>query len=639
MATQCSVLHVSGAIQRRLVTLIALSLIPVAAALPQKAFANAAPRPGAISLVRSKIKYVFVLYQENRSFDSYFGTFPGAEGLYSHIPQQIAGFEQPILNVDGTMGTVRPFRIGPSEFAADTDDLDHSHGAMLRKMHVVDGVPAMDQFAMTEVRKHSSSGLPSLAAKQFGELAMAHEDCDTVPFLWRYAKRFTLFDHIFESISGPSTPGNLSIIGAQTGITQWLLHPEQASSQTGDKGSGVPVLNDADPFWGSPSDKTAHPLPVNPQDFPSYEIQRNLTYATLPLTLQGRSLPSVVRDDSDRAHDLADVAQDILHLGRRGVARPVPWGWFEEGFDREPTDDGGDPLDAQGRHASYVTHHNSPQYFGYVANNAQMRSHLHGLSDFLKALGAHSLAAGGGVYYVKGGYRNIFELTPSDPDPTVQKNFLGDDDHPGYSDSQISEALVAEMVNRIARSGYWRQSAIVITWDDSEGDYDHVPPPLRFAIPEKGWVSDGPRVPLLVISPYSKTGAIIHDFGDQGSVVKLVETVFALEPLASLPDESRARALGLQRFGISSLGPTDAVGNGVGDLLSAFDMRRLSGAVAPLSAQYAEVPESVVRALPQQSGYGCKEIGVVPTDVQLGLHENIPTDFNPRPKTNPTRKQ
>jgi len=61
----------------------------------------------------------------------------------------------------------------------------------------------------------------------------------------------------------------------------------------------------------------------------------------------------------------------------------------------------------------------------------------------------------------------------------VQKNFLGDDDHPAYSDAQISEAMVAEAINKIANSPYWSQCAIIITWDDSEGDYDHVQPPLR----------------------------------------------------------------------------------------------------------------------------------------------------------------
>ena len=59
-----------------------------------------------VSLVQQNIKYVFVLYQENRSFDSYFGTFPGAEGLYSNPASATPGFTQKIVNTDGTTGTI-----------------------------------------------------------------------------------------------------------------------------------------------------------------------------------------------------------------------------------------------------------------------------------------------------------------------------------------------------------------------------------------------------------------------------------------------------------------------------------------------------------------------------------------------------
>ena len=136
-------------------------------------------------------------------------------------------------------------------------------------------------------------------------------------------------------------------------------------------------------------------------------------------------------------------------------------------------------MDANGTHASYITHHNGPQYFGYISNNPKMNQQLHGLGDFFTAVDDQSLPRQGGVFFVKGGYTNLFNLKPGDPDSTVQKNFLGDDDHPAYSDAQISEAMVAEAINKIAKSPYWSQSAIIITWDDSEGDYDHLQPPLR----------------------------------------------------------------------------------------------------------------------------------------------------------------
>ncbi|MGH7756196.1 MAG: alkaline phosphatase family protein, partial [Vulcanimicrobiaceae bacterium] len=181
-----------------------------------------------IALLRRKVRYVFVIYQENRSFDSYFGTFPGADGLYSQPASQTRGFTQQLVNVDGSTTTISPFRIGPKEFAADTDDIDHSHPRIVAKMDIQGGAARMDQFALVEERKYSPTGNPSLLAKQFGELAMAHEDCDTVPFLWQYAHKFVLFDAMFQAMSGPSTPGNLEIIAAQAGQTQLVKHPDEA---------------------------------------------------------------------------------------------------------------------------------------------------------------------------------------------------------------------------------------------------------------------------------------------------------------------------------------------------------------------------------------------------------------------------
>jgi phospholipase C len=487
-----------------------------------------------VSLIQQNIKYVFVIYQENRSFDSYFGTFPGANGLYSQAASATPGFVQTIVNTDGTTGTVSPFLIGPTQYASDTDDVDHSHTLTVNKMDVQNGVAQMDKFAAIEELKYSPTGNPSLEAKQMGELTMAHEDCDTVPLLWAYADRFALYDNIFESMTGPSTPGNLSIIGAQAGQTQWALHPTNTTAT-------VPLLVDDDPFWGSPSDKSTSPLPVNPGDYPGYPVASNLTFATLPLSMLLSSAGTVTATDPTAATDLVDVPDDIAFLSK--LSQPaVAFGWYQEGFDKEETDTAG-PVTANGSHASYVTHHNGPQYFGYVANTPAIRSELHGLGDFFTAIQNTSLPKSGGVFYVKGGYTNTLGITPADPDATVQKNFLGDDDHPAYSDAQISEAMVATTVNAIANSPYWGQSAIIITWDDAEGDYDHVQPPIVNFGPDKTALSFGPRVPLILISPYAKLNYISHDQGSHASVVKFVDTVFGLPPLATLPDECSAAIL------------------------------------------------------------------------------------------------
>ncbi len=590
------------------------------------------------SLVRQKIKYVFVLYQENRSFDSYFGTYPKAEGLFTHSAAETPGFTQKLVDTNGSAGTIQPFRIGPAQYAADTDDIDHSHPRIVAKMDIQADTPKMDQFAVTEEKKYSPTGNPSIKAKQFGELAMAYEDCDTVPILWQYANRFVLFDHIFQTMTGPSTPGNLSIIAAQTGQTQWALHPNQGYPDNGASAPGVPVLNDDDPLWGSPSDLTPanEKLPVNPTDYPGYGTQLNMTFASLPLTLQGANLKNTVTTDRDPDGDLGDVKDDVQYIAALNNAA-VPFGWYEEGFDKESTDSNSGPVTADGSHASYITHHNGPQYFGYVANNPKMSQQLHGLGDFFQALDNKTLPAQGGLFYVKGGYTNLFGLKPTNPDATVQKNFLGDDDHPAYSDAQISEAMTAEAVNRIAASPYWSQSAIIITWDDSEGDYDHVPPPVRSMGPDNSVITDGPRVPLLLISPYSRTNYIASAQGSHSSVVKFVNTVFNLPPLALLPDEVKARKLGEREFGQRGLGPEDALTSGITDLTGAFSPSRLIGTADVLPSSYVQIPESMISQLPAQTGYGCSTLGITTTDRALGIPNMIPSDFNPRPSTNPTK--
>lgn len=595
------------------------------------------------ALLRHKIKYLFVIYQENRSFDSYFGTFPGANGVFSHSPSQTPGFYQPLADTNGSTITIHPFRVGPEQFASDIDDPDHSHPMLVAKMDIVSGTPRMDRFAMSEEHKKVKPGQdPSLAAKQMGELVMSYEDCDTIPLLWRYAQRFVLFDHVFQEMTGPSTLGNLAIIAAQTGQTQWALHPDEAYKGNGAQGPGVPVVNGADPFWGSQSDPTPddQKMPVSPGR--AKEIQLNLTFASLPLTFLGADAASVTKLDRDPSKDLADVRNDVAYIPKHNPVT-IPFGWFQEGYDAESLatqaetpDNDDDPVDANGLHASYITHHNGPQYFGYIANNPKMREEIHGMADFFRALDSHSLPSQGGMFFVKGGRLNLFHLKPSNPDPAVQKKFNGDDDHPSYSDSQISEALVAEAINKIAASPYWSQSVIIITWDDSEGAYDHVPPPIYAYGPDGSPISDGPRVPLILISPYARTGYIDHASGNQASVAKLADLLFNRTPLALLPDERRARELGEKEFHQKDLGPEDALTPNVNDLSDAFSVARLLGKTPPLSPDYVEIPDALVLHLPAETGYGCAALKIVPVDRARHIPNAIPSDFNPRPLTNPT---
>jgi phospholipase C len=589
-----------------------------------------------IALLRQHVKYVFVIYQENRAFDSFFGTFPGADGLFSQPSSKMLGFNQPIMNIDGTMDTIHPFRIEPDIYSEDLGDTGHSHTGIVAKMDIVDNSPKMDNFALVEEKSHNrGGGNPTLAAKQYGELTMAYVDGDTIPFLWRYANRFVLCDHIFQFMAADSTPGNLAIIGAQTGATQWMLHPDEAIA-AGGSGPGVPVMNDTNPFWGSGLPGDTSGLPTYGKGRGNAVSQLNLTYATIPLTLSGKALATITPTDRDPKGDLGDVTDDVAAITAGGKDE-VGWGWYQEGFvGATPVDedDSTGPVDAAGRNLSYVTHHNGPQYFGYISNNPQMAAHMHGMLDFFKAVTSGSLSDAGGLYYVKGGSRNSFGLMPVDPDPQVQKSFQGDDDHPNDSDSQIAEAMAAKAINAIANSKYWNQCAIIITWDDSEGQYDHIAPPILAVGPDGVMTSSGPRVPFILISPYAKTHAIDHSVGSQASVVKFADTVFGVTPLADLPDELKARKIG-EAKGLKNQGPFDDLTPDVCDLTSAFDPARLAGKAAPLPPSYAIIPDDMVNTLPATTGYGWHEVGVIPTDYAQGIVNTVPSDFSPRPKNPP----
>jgi len=106
-------------------------------------------------------------------------------------------------------------------------------------------------------------------------------------------------------------------------------------------------------------------------------------------------------------------------------------------------------------------------------------------------------------------------------------------DHAGNQNNLGGPSWVASIVNAIGNSSYWANTAIIVTWDDWGGWYDHVPPP-QVIDDGSSWGSGyvyGFRVPLIVISPYAKSAYISHVNHDFGSILRFVEEEFGLSPL------------------------------------------------------------------------------------------------------------
>ncbi len=663
-----------------------------------------------IALLQTKVKYVFVIFHENESFDHFFGTFPGANGLFTaptgFAPASgTASFTQRYLDTGKNVVTQTPFlmpqavQVGGYNtggtivpiYPADLISVDHSHQGLANSMDVnpttlvaANDRYAMDQEGLTTATPggaivNSSGNAPttvSLAQKQQAETDLSHLDCDTIPFMWYWAKNFTLFDNFHQTIVGPSTPNAIAIIAGQSGQSQLAEHPNQgplvtyanpafqsvkgatyASAVAGNSSAFVPIVADPGPFPGSLKDPSAVKPPYN-FDENAANPTLNQTYATLPLSFMGSNIGTIIQTDQNARADLIDVQHDVFTIAAKDPV--VNWGWYQQGFNGH---DAPDPYFPQGTgtpnptnnpalYTGYVLHHNGPQYFGYLADNTTvLANNLHGAQDLLDAVNNQTLPSSGGVFYYRGGYSNNQGLVPVDPSVNIQHSFIGNDDHPAYSDHQITEAFSAQMISAIANGPYWNQSAIIITYDETDGFYDHEQPAQRNTFADGSILAGGPRIPTIVISPWSLQGSISHQYSEHGSVIKFINELYGLVPLANLPDEAHARQLAVSRLGQSNYGPSDDPTNALGDLTEAFDYTRMQNN-NPIAPSVATFSPAQINTLPHlatpgysPNGYtngACSAIGILPNDFpsaaayQAGTPSDpYPTDVNPRPSQSP----
>ncbi len=211
--------------------------------------------------------------------------------------------------------------------------------------------------------------------------------------------------------------------------------------------------------------------------------------------------------------------QTMPTIGDRLSDKGVSWAWYAGGWN--------DAL--AGNPSPLFQYHHQP--FAYFANyadgTAAKAQHLKDEQDFRTSLTANSLPA---VSFVK---------------PIGEDN-----EHPGYASLVRGQQHIADLVNAVQQSPYWKDTAIVITYDEFGGRWDHVAPPVA-----DKW-GPGSRVPTIIISPFAKRGYVDHTQYDTTSILKLIET----------------------RWGLSSLGTRDAA---VNNLTNAFDFTQSAAPSAP----------------------------------------------------------
>jgi phospholipase C len=491
------------------------------------------------------IKHVIVIFQENVSFDHYFGTYPfaansaAAEPIFkaaSNTPAvnglltgPAAPPNNPTLNVAGT-GTIQPFRLGRNQ--ATTCDEDHNY---------TDEQAAYHAGQMDLVVQKLSSASANCAPDK--STVMGYYDGNTVTALWNYAQHFAMSDNSFGTTYGPSTPGAINLVAGNThgvtGATQTGVGPVPGINQsTGASGTRTVTVAGSD----SNGNTGAGSIVGDPRPFG--DICNPLGSTQVKLDNPSRNVG------------------DLLN------ANGVSWGWFQGGFINcnsvHKASDGSVKQD-------YIGHHEPFQYFASTQNLSHVPPSspaMVGLTD--QAKHQYDLNALFTINSVSGPTSRTYDITGFQPGvklPAVTflkaPGFM--DGHAAYSDPLLEQHFVVQVVNTIMTSKYWKDTAIIVLYDDSDGWYDHVYPPLANAsalsalpassdaltgpgqcgVPAAGAVLGrcgyGPRLPFLVISPFARRNYVDHTVTDQASVLRFVEDNFGLGRIDPAPGKSVAQ--------------------------------------------------------------------------------------------------
>ena len=497
----------------------ALASVGVAAILSGSAAAPAAARDSDDFPTRWPIKHVVVIFQENITFDHYFGTYPTAANPPGE-PKFAARDDTPGVNgLTGGLLTANPnlfnpFRLDRSQ--AFTCDMDHGY---TDEQKAVDG-GVFDKFVQ-------AVGRTGLGCNPNGSTVMGYYDGNTVTALWNYAQRFALNDNSFGSNFGPSTVGALNLIAGQThGIVQATVPVNGVPTPTSASIPGTTFVAGGDPqgtVIGDPQ-----PL-LDDCSSPKSRVQIRMAGPNVGDLLnakriswgwfQGGFAPTVPATfNADGSTKTAAVC-GAAHAGHPGVANPT------DGQTSPPTDIHGPVTD-------YVPHHSPFQYYQTTANphhlppsspamigRTDQANHEYDLGAFFTALRSGHLPA---VSYLKAA---AFQ-----------------DGHPGNSDPLSEQTFLVDVINTLQQSPEWRETAVIISYDDSDGWYDHVTGPIlspsatsvdalagpgNCGTPRPGAFAArcgyGPRLPLLVVSPWAKADFIDHTTTDQSSILRFIE--------------------------------------------------------------------------------------------------------------------
>jgi phospholipase C len=456
------------------------------------------------------IKHLVVIFNENRSFDHYFATYPNATNPPGE-PVFEAARNTPavnnlaanpyLLNNNGNFtnpangsGAANPFRIDRTQ--VNTAGQGHSYTP---EQEAYDN-GAADLFP--KFTGHGTSG----GAGAFGTkgMVMGYYDGNTVTGIWNYAQHFAMSDNAYTDTYGPSTPGMVNVIAGQTNGAKAIVgNPSMISDGAG----GFTLIGDTDPGFDVCSSTTSQVM------------------------MTGKNIG------------------DLLN------AAHLTWGSFAGGFNLQTVNAnqttgckrstfsaviGGSPND-------YIPHHIWFQYYASTANPTHARP------SSTQAIGYSTMGNGGTADPANHSYdlNDFYAAVKAGNYPSVSyvKMPAYQDGHPGNSDPLDEQEGTTSLINFLQQQPDWQNTAVILTYDDSDGWYDHAyatPTSASFdatadqvngpgrcgsgtqpnglnGTPVNGRCGPGTRIPFIVISPFAKHNYVSHERISQASVVRFIE--------------------------------------------------------------------------------------------------------------------
>jgi phospholipase C len=430
---------------------LAALLVAVAPALSLRAADTATP-----------IKHVVVIFDENNSFDHYFGTYPNAtnppgEPAFNALPgtPSVNGLTPALLAHNPN--SIAPFRLDRSDEALCDNDNHYTDEQNAYHAGLLDKFP----------ESTNGAGCPPGSN-------MGYYDGNTVTALWNYAQHFAMSDNFFDTEFGTTVMGHLNLISGQT-------HQTGVSSISGKVANGSVIAN--------------------------------------------------LNAGFDDCGGTGTIKMTSKNVGDLLTAAGITWGWFYSSFARVGANADGTAIcnsvynnhyDPFMYYASTSNpHHLPPSSVDQIGQNGDQANHQYDLTDFWNAAVYGTLPA---VSFLK-----------------FQSANTG---HPADSTALAEQRYLVDTINALQRLPEWRNMAIMITYDDSDGFYDHVMPPIvsksndpandslmgpsgLCGTPAQGAYLDrcgyGTRLPFLVISPFAKQNFVDSTTTDTTSILRFIE--------------------------------------------------------------------------------------------------------------------